>query len=944
LLVLTGFYDYHRPPQEAHFTIKIADTGNPMEATSNLTPMLKQYFDLKQEAQDAVVFFRMGDFYEIFGADAEDIAPKLDVVLTAREKGDQTKIPFCGVPHHAATSYWVKLVKLGYKVAIVEQLEEATATKGLVKRGIVRTYTPGVLDELEGLERNEPNYLCAVLELPSNRKMVLLACDMSTGEMRLGYSSAEQIIYDLRKFRPKEILVRRYAMDSFKAKLLRESPDNSYVLSLLPEAVLKDSAEQKALYSHVFGQIAFEQQPCGPIEEGSAVVAATLTYIKGLQATLSSFLRIDPLVAPESMILSDNVIRDLELFETSRRRQADGSLAKTIDRTLTPMGARQLRYAICHPFANVERIKQRQNLVRECVHGGEHFLVAIREHFKHVSDLSRLTTRVLSGAASPSEVALIRQTLQGAEVIAGLLQNTAKNGVFKTITEALQDANLAMTCIDQALEEVPGQLGFGKNVFRTGFDKELDQKVQLASNGENEVEQYEQKLRQETGISSLKIKEHKTFGLLVEVTKSNLNKVPASFIRRQTMVNCERFGTAELLELGEALVNASGQAIAREQELFHSLLQKIASFKENLMRVAQALAELDLVQGLAWIAIKEHWCKPEFVTSKHGNVIIKGGRHPVVERFVGRHQFVANDVVLNRKQSHLLITGPNMAGKSTIMRQTAVIALLAQIGAYVPAKEAELIVFDRIFTRVGAADDLSRGQSTFMVEMSEAAEILRLATSQSLVILDEVGRGTSTADGLALARAILEDLVDRIGCYTMFATHYHELVPMMSPKGSVVAVQTETIQKEDHSVFFSHRLIPGASGTSFGIEVAKLAGLPSTVIARAHGLLSSVQTQSSEPTHTTHHESKPVAQAEASASVPKEPRPGVSKVQRDLFGLEMGDLTKSESPTEHLQLIAQKLEAIKIHRTTPLQALNHLDDLKRMLVPTQQKSLFPDMN
>ena len=908
-----------------------------------LTPMLRQYFELKEQAEGAVLFFRMGDFYEIFGADAEEIAPKLDVVLTARERGDQTKIPFCGVPHHSATGYWLKLVKMGYKVAIVEQLEEAAPGKGLVKRGIVRVHTPGSIDELEGLDRDAPNYLLAHMELPGHEGHVLAVCDTSTGELRIGNIPGDQLLSQIRHFRPREILVRRFAIPGLKTQLDATLRDESIRLDVLPESPLKDEKAQKDLLQSILGAKDLTGQPCGTVAGGAGIVCAVITYIKSLQASTNQFLKVLPLRDAGTMILSDTAIRDLELFETSRRRQTDGSLARVIDRTLSPMGSRALRHALVHPFAVPAPITARHEAIARLHTSGEAVISTLRDELKRSADLARLATRLAGGSTSPLELSLIRETLERAEALSPVLEKmNAAGTALAGLSDSLKAGMHARHAITKAIDDQPNMVGTGRGVFRKGFDAKLDELADLASSGESRVNAYEAKLRAETGITSLKIKEHKTFGLLIEVTKSNFAKVPSSFIRRQTMVNCERFATMELQELNDALMSACDLAIGREAQMFRELVEALRGHRAELMQVAQALGELDMLQSFAWIALKEEWCRPTLQLTGKRRLNVKAGRHPVVEKFVGRHQFAANDIAMTADQSHLLITGPNMAGKSTVMRQTAILAILCQAGSYIPAKSAEMPIFDRVFTRVGAADDLSRGQSTFMVEMTEAAEILRQASDRSLVILDEVGRGTSTTDGLALASAILEDLVDRVGCFSLFATHYHELVPMMADRKGVRPVQTEVIEKNNREIVFTHRLIDGASGSSFGIEVAKLAGVPHSVLVKAREHLQKLEQFEPQMTKIGSADTEHSASLHIPIASSK-----TTRVQRELFGLEsipvsFADLEASTSGHISMNRIVAKLEGVRIHKTTPLQALNILDELKRMLIPTTQRMLFED--
>ena len=915
--------------------------------TSKMTPMLRQYYEIKQSVGDAVLFFRMGDFFEIFGEDAEMVAPKLDVVLTAREKGDQTKIPFCGVPHHSAKAYWLKLVKLGYKVAICEQLEEASATKGLVKRGVTRIYTPGSIDELEGLEQDQPNYLLAWMDVPGTAQEVLAVVDVSTGEFRLGNIERGQLLHFVKLFRPSEVLIRRFSAAAVGRLLETWTRENTLCIDHLPEAPLKDQTLQLEMLKSVFGSAELEKQACGSVAGGPELVAAVISRLKELQSSTKQFLRVDRIEEPDSVALTETVVRDLEIFETSRRRTSDGSLVRVIDRTLSPMGARTLRYALVNPLIKRDALIARHSAVEELVKGGEEHLDKIRIELKNTPDLARLSTRILAGSASPQELSLVRSALAKANALSPVISIYAQPGSpLQDISGSLVAAPQVLTLLADILVEMPEGLGTGAAVFRQGYDKFLDEKNALARHGEQQVSAYENTLREQTGISSLKIKSHKSFGLLIEVSKTNVSKVPASFIRRQTMTNGERYTTMELKDLDDALAASFDQAVQREMILYQELLRKLAPYRDGLMRVAKAIGQLDMLQGFAWLAIKENYIRPK-ITESARRLTLKSCRHPVVERFVGRHEFVANDILINESKSQMLITGPNMAGKSTVMRQTAIAAILCQAGGFVPAFEAEMPIFDGIFTRVGASDDLSRGQSTFMVEMSEAAEILRKATYKSLVILDEVGRGTSTTDGLAIAASILEDLADRVKCFTMFATHYHELVPMMARRSNVVAAQTEVVEGAD-GINFTHRLVAGASASSFGLEVARLAGVPSHVLEIAKGYLRKIEKSpddvnlSPSPTEATSE----IHRAGASKKSAHPAREQLSKVQRGLFALPSEDAVGAGQAvlpvSPAFDRVMARLESVKIHKITPLQALNILNELKSMLVPLEQKSLFSD--
>lgn len=723
-------------------------------------------------------------------------------------------------------------------------------------------------------------------------------------------------------------------------------------IDILPESPMKDEALQREMLAKVFGGADLADQNCGVVAGGGALVSAVLAYLESLSASTNQFMRIEPLEEADSIALSETVIRDLEIFETSRRRQTDGSLARVIDRTLTPMGARAFRHSLAHPLVRASSVSARHNAVGELVTAGEVSLLSLRAELKNTADIARLSTRILAGSASPHELSLVRSSLMKANVLSPKILDIAQStSALAGIAGNLVAASEAMIILDDVMIDFPEGLGTGRGVFRVGYDPFLDEKNKLAISGEERIAQYEATLREQTGISSLKIKSHKSYGLLLEVTKSNLSRVPSSFIRRQTMTNGERYTTIELKDLDEDLASATDQAIARENRLYQELLEKLRPSRDGLMNVARAIGELDMLQGFAWLALKENYVRPT-LTDRPRRLTLKSCRHPVVEKFVGRHDFVANDVMMNEGKSQLLITGPNMAGKSTVMRQTAIAAILCQAGSWVPAHDAEMPIFDRIFTRVGASDDLSRGQSTFMVEMSEAAEILRQATSRSLVILDEVGRGTSTTDGLAIAASILEDLADRVGCFTMFATHYHELVPMMATRKNVVPMQTEVIEKND-GIVFTHRLIGGASASSFGIEVAKLAGVPTHVIEKAKAHLLASQARELSEKLDVKSSSVVYDGAEPVQAVPVV-SPSVecidtvvapTKVQKGLFGLSADmESVVSFGAGGHsgLSRVVSRLEGIKIHRTTPLQALNIINELKSMLVPVQHRGLFED--
>lgn len=879
-----------------------------------MTPMIRQYYTIKGQAKDAIVFFRMGDFYEIFGDDAVKVAPLLELVLTSRERGDKNKIPFCGAPHHAAKNYWLKLLKLGYKVAIADQVEDPKEAKGLVRREITQFFTPGTICDLDGLDQQMPNYLLGICEDPKNRKWAAVVLEVSTGEIRCGnFSGMEQLAELVGRFRPKELLARRFHHDDLKKTINSHIKEYNTNLEELPEAPLRNELLQTELFEPIFGNGGLSSHPCGEVEGGKALISAALHYLKNLKQETSQFHSIRPLNEAQTMNLDEVARRDLEIFETTRSRQQEGSLFKEINCSLTPMGSRLLRSYLAQPCLSHEVITKRQDAVAVLIKDADD-LSELRSYLKHITDLERIATRVANRVVNPRELAQINNSLDHVMRITSLLKSKYKDKspLIAGQIDALSRYKSVQSFLSKAILDQPNKLGNGNEVFCRGYNTALDEINDLATNGSNKVAEYEAKLRKETGISSLKIKSHKTFGLLIEVTKSNLDKVPDDFIRRQTMVNNERFLTEELVELNELLNTAKERAITYELELYYNLLSQLTKYAVDLQHVAAAAGVIDVLQGFAWKAYKTSYCRPKTVTTSR--LKIQGSRHPVVERFVGRHQFTPNDININSEKSHLLITGPNMAGKSTIMRQLALTAILHQIGSYVPASQAELPIFDRVFTRVGASDDLSKGQSTFLVEMSEAAQILKHATSQSLVILDEIGRGTSTEDGLALALAILEELVTNVKCFSLFATHYHELLPLTSELSGVRNVCTEVIE-EGQSIKFTHRLVDGACSNSFGIEVAKIAGVPPKIIKRAQSIMKQ--------------------RKQATASEP------VISADKPMF-IEPLSSSGRQDPAQYEALIewSKQIKNIKIHKTTPIQALNILDKIRSDLTSGNQPELF----
>lgn len=823
-----------------------------MNRVGKMTPMLIQYFELKSQCPEAVLFFRMGDFYEVFGDDAERIAPILNIVLTSREKGDQSKINFCGVPHHSARSYWLKLLKKNFKIAVADQIGDTNA-KGLVHREITRRLSPGCIDDLQALDADAPNYISAIYEEPSVKRWALCLADISTGELRVGeLPSFEAALKSLEVFAPKELLCRRFFADEFKEAKSKFPGLATVLVGNLPESPLRDPRADcevvKRLSTSTPGVDILKT-----VSGGKELLFSLFSYLKNLKVGLNAFRTLKPLKDPDNFQLPHNVVRDLEIFVTNTRKERKGSLFSEINSSLTPMGSRLLRWNLSNPSRNKSTITRRHDFVEQILEIGEQRLDDLRTSLRGFADLERLLAKTASKSICPPEFAILRSCCEQSE---RLEQNLAQLPPLKKASvfdpgDLAGIKGLASKLARTFADEI-SPLGAGE-VFRRGFDAEFDRLVELARDSQQRIDAYQEGLRQKVNISSLKIKNHKSYGLLIEVTKTHMAKVPNSFVLRQTMVNCNRYTTVELQELAESIFSAKEQLVERERFLFQQFVVDILPDTKAAFATAEAIANFDMLLGFAHLASRKNYVRAHVDKS----IALIKARHPSIEGAIGRHKFVANDICLSDQEKMMLITGPNMGGKSTAMRMVAVCAILNQCGAFVPAESAKLPIFDRVMTRVGACDDLSRGLSTFMVEMTETAQILSQATSNSLVILDEVGRGTSTEDGLAIASAVLENLVGKVCCWGFFATHYHELIPSAKLLAGVRLCQTGVI-KNAKEIIFTHRLLDGYTTSSYGIDVATLAGIPSSVIERARDKLQERSRQKQSSCELEHAPAKPV--------------------------------------------------------------------------------------
>jgi len=846
------------------------------------TPLMRQYQQIKSQHRDAILFFRMGDFYEMFFEDAQLGARLLNITLTSRGDG----VPLAGVPVKAAGDYVRKLLAQGHRVAICEQVEDPKTAKGLVKREVVETITPGSILDDGWLPGDRNNFLVALVG--DGTHIGIAAADLSTGEFSMELAAHHDLDEALGRLAPSEVVTPRNAALPLEIGTLRTEREDWEFESTVARG---DLAER-------FGLASVDGLGLGASDDlmiGAA--GALLRYLGELQPGGLPHLARPTIRRSESHLwLDDMTRRNLELVEPLRAGPGAVTLRETIDRTVTPMGARLLRQWLLSPLRNPAIIQERLDAVDVLVQDNQG-RARLREALDGVRDVERLASRAAAGRATPRELGALRDSiLQFPALLAALaaLTDRAHSAALSRIAEGFDVlADLAEALSTALNDRLPATLGEG-GVFRSGFDPELDDARSLREGGKQYIAELQAREREQTGITTLKVGFNKVFGYYLETTKSHAARVPAHYERRQTLTNAERFVTPELKEHEAKVLGAEQRVETRESELFHELRQRAGAAIERLQRAARALAQIDVWAGLAEVATHHRYVRP-VITSDFA-LSLTGSRHPVLERLMPREEFIPNDVAFDRAERVLLVTGPNMAGKSTILRQIGIIVVLAQMGAFVPASAATIGVVDRLFTRVGASDNLARGQSTFMVEMSESSAILHNATANSLVLLDEIGRGTSTYDGVAIAWAVTEHLHDIVGCKTMFATHYHEL--MQLPERLQHARNWNVAVRETgNTVIFLHRLEPGGTDRSYGIHVAELAGLPSTVVQRANEILLTLE-----------HEHRV-----APGAPPRPPDPG----QLVLFG----------EPGAHPAVKA--LQDLDVDSLTPLEALNRLADLKR---------------
>lgn len=809
---------------------------------AGLSPMMEQYFQIKQNYADTLLFFRLGDFYEMFFEDAKIASKELELVLTGRDCGQEERAPMCGVPFHSADSYIAKLVSRGYKVAICEQVEDPSQAKGIVKRDVVRIVTPGTVIESSMLDEGKNNFLASIYI--TDKSCGAAFVDVSTGEVHLDSfsdgSDANRLMNQLGCFNPSEVLLNKYASSikevtrflndrlSARTQVLNES---DYDEAILKEKVVSHINENSEDYEE------FNRNNALLLAFGSA-----LNYLENAQKTeLENINEVEFFGADKFLSLDLTARRNLELTETQIRREKKGSLLWVLDHTKTAMGKRLIRNWVEQPLLSFPLISARQNAVEELVNDTI-LLDTEMSLLSDMYDLERIMTRIVYGTANAKELRTLSLTidkLQGIKASLKGVKSKMLNEIYDEI-DLLEDIN---SLINASIVDEPPLTVREGGMIRKGYNEELDSLHDIVDNGKGYLTAVEQSEQEKTGIKKLKIGYNRVFGYYIEVTNSFKDLVPEHYIRKQTLANCERYITQELKELESKVLGAQERIVRIEFELFSQIRSKIADELERVRVTGKAVARLDVLCSLAYTAVTNNYVRPTVDTSD--DVIIKDGRHPVVELMLGGAPFVPNDTHLDcGDYRSAIITGPNMAGKSTYMRQVALIVLMAQIGSFVPASSAKIGIVDKIFTRVGASDDLSQGQSTFMLEMTEVADILKNATAKSLIVFDEIGRGTSTFDGMSIARAVLEYTADKkkIGAKTLFATHYHELTELENTVDGVKNYNT-SVKKRGDDITFLRRIVKGAADGSYGVEVAKLAGVPKTVVENAKVILKSLEEQ-----------------------------------------------------------------------------------------------------
>lgn len=854
--------------------------------------MMKQYFKIKEQNKDSILFFRLGDFYEMFYDDAKIASKELELTLTGRDCGQAERAPMCGVPFHSCEGYIARLVAKGYKVAICEQTEDPATAKGLVKRDIIRVITPGTVMESSMLDEGRNNYICCMFS--DSKKIGLCFCDISTGELYAteisGSDSVNSLTSQLASYNPREILI---GGDIVKIKSLPAFIKSK--LSAGVEMLRDESFDNKVCAEIVKAQFGEEMQCISDSQVLISAIGALINYLKETQKNgLERINKIELYSDKQYMNLDYNTQRNLELTATMLNKEKRGSLLWVLDKTKTAMGKRLIRSWLEHPLLNVSAINNRQSAVEELVNNNM-LRLDIMDALSGIFDIERLMTRIVYGSANGRELRSLAAALQKLPQLSELIADCSAKYLKKVYKEIdlLEDI---YNLIDSAIVEEPPFSVREGGMIKKGYNPDLDILLTDMNDSKGILARIEAEQREKTGIPKLRVGYNKVFGYYIEVTNSYKDLVPETYIRKQTLTNCERYITQDLKDIEGRILGAKDRSVAMEYTLFDNVRKTVADNLERIQKTAKAIAVLDVLVSLANVAADNRYVRPEVNLSTV--IRLKDSRHPVVEALLNDTPFVPNDVYLDSAGERVaIITGPNMAGKSTYMRQVALIVLMAQMGSFVPASSATIGVVDSIFTRVGASDDLASGQSTFMVEMSEVANIVKSATSKSLLILDEIGRGTSTFDGMSIARAVLEYCADhkKLGAKTLFATHYHELTVMQDLLDGVKNYSI-AVKKRGDDITFLRRIIPGGADDSFGIEVAKLAGLPNSIINRAKEILKELESGSNAPT----------------------------VIKEKSEDMQMSLISNDNA-------VVERLSEVDLNTLTPIEAINLLYELKGMI-------------
>ncbi len=855
------------------------------------TPLMKQYLEIKKDYPHEILFFRMGDFYEMFGEDAKVASQILGIALTSRSHGKSDRVPLAGVPYHSAERYLAKLIQAGKKVVICEQTEEASPAKKLVKREVVEIITPGTVTLDQVIENQKNHYLAALIE--DEKEMGLAVVDLATGEFKIDQREKYKILEELEVLNPAEILI----PDSWyeeKVKYLKAFADTSHFTKFESWKYDYDSAHKNL--TEQLQVASLDGFGCQNLKLGVVAAGAVLSYLKGTKKTLLAHLnKISVLQNNEEMFLDANTIRNLELFPSTDNNQSI-SLFSILNQTKTAMGGRLLKSWLAKPLLNREKILERQSAVAELVLNSD-AKSDLKEKLSFISDLERLAGKIGYGKATPKDLLGVKESLKIVPAIQKQL-TILKSPLLKNIKDNFLKADDLVNLMENSIADDPPLVLNEGGIIKKGFDAELDKLSEMVSKNKEWILNLQKEEREKSGISSLKVGYNQVFGYYIEVTTPHLSKVPANYIRKQTLTNAERFITPELKEREDLILNAQEKINQKEYELFLQIRSQVAERTKDIQKTAELLSAIDVLTALSTVATDFGYTRPE--VDQSSDVLIEEGRHPVLERVLDSGSFIPNETRLSDSELIHIITGPNMAGKSTYLRQVGLIALLAQIGSFVPAKKAKIGIVDRIFTRVGAMDNITLGQSTFLVEMNETANILNYATAKSLILLDEIGRGTSTFDGLSIAWAVTEHIHNQIKAKTLFATHYHELTELATFLPQVKNYNV-AVKESKGEVIFLRKIVPGGCDDSYGIEVAKLAGIPKEVLERAKDILTQLE--------------------EGEVTVKKIP---MTKVER----LNLSQKTLFEEQSSEIE---KELKGLEVEKMTAIEALNKLAEWKRKL-------------